>query len=141
MGYYININESNTYILKEHLDAAYKAMCDLNHDPKAKKSGGSWTGGVQTLAFFSWMDTDYDKKCKNAEEILNELGFFTDLQDDGSLYIEGYDSKAGDEAQFMDAIAPFVNEDAYIVWRGEEGEFWKWTPNGTFSGVVTFIES
>lgn len=141
MGYYININESNTYILKEHLDAAYKAMCDLNHDPKAQKGGASYSGGKQVESYFSWMEPDYDKKLKTADDILKELGFFTDLQDDGNLYIEGYDSKIGDESQFLDAIAPFVNEDAYIVWRGEDGSFWKWTPTGTQEGVMTFVEA
>jgi len=137
MGFYVTINESDTYILKEHLDAAFKAMCALNHDPKAQKGGGSSTGEK----WFSWMEADYDKKCSTADQILTELGFYTDLTGEGDLAITDYDNKIGDESQFLDAIAPFVNPDAYIIWHGEDGSFWKWTPKGTLEGVMTFVEN
>lgn len=141
MGYFVQIDECDFRILKEHLNDAYKAMCALNHDPNASKGGGSWGPNGKTALWFSWMPENYDETLTSADEILTELGFYTDLTAEGDLAITGYDSKIGDEEQFLDVLVPFVNEDAYIVWRGEDGAVWKWTTKGTLNGVLTFVES
>jgi hypothetical protein len=140
MGYYINIQESNFLIPTHNLDKALERFKALNHDPNAVKSGGSYGPNGQTAKWFSWMPEDYDQTVTSAEEVLNLLGFDT-YEDEKGLHICGYDSKIGDEEQFLNAIRDLVDVSCYIVWRGEEGEFWKWTPRGIYEGRVMFDES
>lgn len=83
MGYYVSIEESTFMIPVENLDAAYEAMCKLNHTvPNDKKRGGSWPDkdnapeyGPDPSVWFSWMEWNYDEICTNADEILQNLVF------------------------------------------------------------------
>lgn len=136
MGYYVKIMETNFRIPADKLDEAYTALCALNHDPNAHKSGGSYSGGGKTEAWFSWMPTNYDETCKTAQAIFEELGFTTFVEDDGALWLTDYDSKIGDEEQFLNAIKHLVPEDAHIDWRGEDGAMWRWTPAGVLNATI-----
>lgn len=135
MGYYVNIQESEFLIPTDNLDKALERFKALNHDPNAHKNGGSSSGEK----WFSWMPTDYDKHVTTAEEVLILLGFDT-FADEKGVHIHGYDSKIGDEGQFLNAIRDLVDVSCYIIWRGEDGEFWKWTPQGVLEGRITFHE-
>ena len=139
MGYYVNIQESNFVIPAHNLEKALERFKALNHDPNAIKGGGSWSGG-QTEAWFSWMPADYDQTVSSAQEVLELLGFDCMIQEDGGLNVYGYDSKIGDEEQFLNSIRDLVDVSCYITWRGEDGEFWKWTPRGVYEGRVIFEE-
>lgn len=120
MGYEINITDANFTIPAKNLDAAYQEMCALNqHDDL--KHGGSSTGAK----WFPWMDQNYPETCKNAQDILEQLGFHTETQMDGSLSLVSYDSKVGQEDLFLDVIAPFVANGSYIEWKGEDGDRWR----------------
>lgn len=121
MGYYISLQSSDFRVKAEHLDAAYEAMCALNTDGTPKR-GGSYTGGAQTAAWFSWMDANYPETCKDAAAILEMLGFEVEVEDNGDLYLANYDSKTGQEDVFLERIAPFCEGTLY--WRGEDGEQW-----------------
>jgi len=140
MGYYINIQESNFVIPAHHLDKALERFKALNHDPNAIKGGGRWSSGEENEKWFSWMPSDYDQTVSSAQEVLELLGFDCMIQEDGGLNVHGYDSKIGDEAQFINAIRDLVDVSCYIIWRGEDGEFWKWTPQGVLEGRMTFHE-
>jgi hypothetical protein len=140
MGYYINIQESNFVIPAHNLEKALERFKALNHDPNANKSGGSWSGGKEKEKWFSWMPADYDQTVSSAQEVLEMLGFDCMIQEDGGLNVHGYDSKIGDEEQFLNAIRDLVDVSCYIIWRGEDGEFWKWTPRGVLEGRMTFSE-
>jgi len=120
MGYYVSLREAEWLIPTENLDKAYEVMCDLNKDDSLK-SGGSSTGEK----WFAWMPADYPSECKDAQSILVALGFEVKLSDDG-LHITGYENKTGDESHFIEAIAPFSQNDSYMVWQGEEGDMWRW---------------
>lgn len=154
MGYYVSIEESTFMIPAENLDAAYKAMCELNHYvPNSQKRGGSHPGkdkapeyGPHKCCWFSWMDWNYDENCKNAEEVLQEVGFYTFIDENGNLHIDGYDKKTGQEDLFLKSICSLAK--GYIVWKGEEGEYWgesyggdrvivKERPRQDFSDLVT----
>jgi hypothetical protein len=134
MGYYVNLASSNVVVKKEHLDAAYKAMIELN-DHDGLKRGGSSTG----KKWFSWMPEDIAAECPDAQSVLECLGFTTEIRSNGDLWISGYDSKIGQEELFLKAIAPYVgvvdwhiqenpvNSEPYnpqMEWVGEDGEFW-----------------
>jgi hypothetical protein len=154
MGYYVSIQESTFTIPAENLDAAYHEMCKLNHFvPNSQKHGGSWPGkdnapeyGPHKCTWFSWMQWNYDETCKDADAILQELGFYTSYDDEGNLNIDGYDSKTGQENLFLKSICSLAK--GYIVWKGEEGEVWgetyggdkvivKHRPTQDFSDLVT----
>lgn len=122
MGYYVNIMEADFLIPTEHLDAAYRAMCDLNARDDLK-TGGSWSGGKQTEKWFAWMPSDYPSVCPDAASIFEELGFDVDVSKDG-LRINYYGNKTGAEEHFLNAVAPYVVSGSYIRWKGEDGALW-----------------
>ena len=143
MGYNVSIEESTFQIPVENLDAAYKAMCELNYTvPNSQKRGGSHPGkdkapeyGPHKCCWFSWMDWNYDEKCKNAEEVLREVGFYSYISENGNLHIDGYDSKTGQEDLFLKAISTLSK--GYIIWKGEEGEVW----GETYGGEKVIVKS
>lgn len=125
MGYYVQIVQSNYTIPGIYADAAYKAMCALNTTHDDQKMGGSFSGGKQTAKWFSWMDENYPETCADAQAIFEALGFEVEKLDDGSLVLESYDSKTGQEDLFLEAIQPFALPGTGILWRGEDGmEYW-----------------
>lgn len=138
MGYYVRTldDASEFFMGKEHFDAAYKDMCQLN-DLDDMKRGGSWGGEGLTsndprpagmdhhpARWFSWMSADYPSKLKTAPEILQELGFHISYDSDGNINGLSYDDKTGQEDLFLGAIAPYVREASRIVWVGEDGSVW-----------------
>ncbi len=125
MGYYVSTRESNFIIPVANLGAAYQAMCALNHDSDIEKRGGSWSGGKMQEAWFSWMSPDYDETCEDAFDVLREVGFEPDQTDDGDLVLGYYNSKSGQEALFLAAIAPYAVPGSFVIWEGEEGEIWR----------------
>ena len=143
MGYYVSIEESTFQIPVENLDAAYKAMCELNYTvPNSQKRGGSHPGkdkapeyGPHKCCWFSSMDWNYDEKCKNAEEVLHEVGFYSYISENGNLHIEGYDSKTGQEDLFLKAISTLSK--GYIIWKGEDDEVW----GETYGGEKVIVKS
>lgn len=120
MSYYTNIVNADFTLKKKNLKKAYTAMCKLNKQDELK-TGGSWgEGGKQLQVWFSWMDPDYPKTCKTAQEILEQLGFDVETNDNGDIINLQYDGKTGAEEHFMKVIAPYVEPGSYIEWKGEE---------------------
>ena len=124
MGYYVTLTQADWIIPAENLDAAYEAMCALNERDDLK-TGGTWEGGKQTMKWFAWMDAKYPEKCKDAREILEQLGFEVSFVDEG-LSINYYDNKTGAEQHFLRAIAPMSREHSYMNWRGEDDTYWRY---------------
>jgi hypothetical protein len=125
MGYYASVDEADFTIPAENLEKAHKAMCDLNRRHDLKSGGKSPTGDPYEDKWFSWMPPRYHETLLSAAAILNELGFDVELENNGDISILAYDNKVGDEDIFLRAIAPFANEDSYLVWRGEDGSIWR----------------
>lgn len=124
MGYYVTTQDVSFTIPADKLDDCYRALCALNDLPDSHKRGGSWSEGQQRQAWFSWMEPNYPETCKNAQEVFEELGFDCEVSPDGSLSLNYYDNKTGQEDLFLEAAAPFAMEGSYIEWRGEDGEQW-----------------
>lgn len=139
MGYHVQIENSTAAIPAGNLNEAYKRMCALNFTtPNSAKNGGAFGGGrgIDIPAtgphpdrWFSWMPWNYHKECKDAQDILERLGFWTSFDEDGSLLIDGYDSKTGQEKLFLEAIVDLMKGE--IEWRGEGGELYKWELGGS----------
>lgn len=132
MGYYISAEEGKVTIPAENLDEAYRRMCALNDNDSIKRGGmfGSDDERPAGLNYhphrwFSWMDADYPSVCSNAKEIFEMLGFECSVGDDGSLTLNYYESKMGQESLFLAAVSPLCTKDSYFIWRGEDSESWK----------------
>lgn len=130
MGYYVNIVFSNTVLSKKNQDEAYEIMCELNNCNDFK-NGGSYPipsdvdmSKPNKHIWFSWMDWDYPKKCKNAKEILNQLGFLLSEKENGDITIDAFDNKTGAEKTFINSIGHLLTGTMY--WHGESGEYFKW---------------
>ena len=132
MGYYVNATDSVLRIKQENFDHAYRAMCELNWRNDLKR-GGSYgptrpttlPDGPNEWIWFSWMPWNYHETLSTMEEILEALGFELDMYG-GELCSVNYDSKTGSEEHFLRAIAPWVEDGSFIVWRGEDGAMWRW---------------
>lgn len=122
MGYYVTIKTSTAVIPAANLDRAYMKMCALNTTHDHLKRGGCSVGGVQKAKWFSWMDANYPETCKDAQAVLNALGFDTHYNAQGDLIIDYYDNKSGQEDLFLRAIEDDVT--GKIEWYGEDGETW-----------------
>jgi hypothetical protein len=125
MGYNVEILKSTARIPAANLKRAYEKMCALNTTHHAQKRGGSWSGGTKSESWFSWMDANYPETCKDAQAVLEQLGFYTSTDTNGDLLIEGYDSKMGQEDLFLKAIETDVT--GVIEWVGEDHERWTTT--------------
>jgi len=125
MGYYVQTEDVNFVIKKKNLKKAYTAMCKLNKRDELK-TGGKYSGGKQTGVWFAWMDPNYPETCKTTEDILTQLGFDVNVNEKGDIINVFYDGKTGAEQHFFEVIAPFVEPDSFIKWRGESGEYYKW---------------
>jgi len=118
-------------------------MCELNFTvPNSQKRGGSHPGkdkvpeyGPHNCSWFSWIDWNYHDICTSADDILQQLGFYTYISENGNLHIDGYDSKTGQEDLFLEAISTLSK--GYIVWKGEEGEVW----GETYGGEEVIVKS
>lgn len=141
MGYNVSTRGSDFTIPADKLDAATQALKDLNKRDELK-SGGSYGPGDKREYWFSWMPANYDETMHTAAEILESLGFTLSTDNDGSISIDYYDSKSGDEDKFIAALAPFVAEGSYINWEGEDGQHWRDEVRGgeimQFNGSIVY---
>lgn len=131
MGYYINITNSHFVIKSENFDAAYKAVCELNNHNELK-GGGRYPSenidGPHPGIWFSWMDWNYPETCPDLKSVLTQVGFEVHLENGDISYLH-FDKKMGDEAHFMNALAPYVESGSYIEWVGEDHNLWRWEFN------------
>ena len=143
MGYYVHIEDSNCMLPHKHADLAYWRMCALNDHDELKR------GGSRTEKWFSWMEKNYPQTCKDARDVLVELGFDMEETNDG-LTIYGYDNKSGQEELFLAAISDLIvtahgDDKPFIVWRGEDDMVWKDLYGErevrSLQGTITFQEN
>jgi hypothetical protein len=136
MGYYVNITHSDFRIPAKNVQKAYKRLCDLNKYDDIKR-GGSYGGDTDGRKprpegldyhpgkWFSWMYPDYPNHCENLADIFQELGFQLIIEDDGSIILDNYDNKAGQEDIFLDEIIDLAEGE--INWIGEDGQIYQTT--------------
>jgi len=127
MGYYVNITESKIRIPEEHFGAAYDALCAINApEYNHLKNGGSHGPDGQTAYWYSWMPENYPAETETLVDILDLLGFDLGYDMDGSIVELGYDNKTGNEDVFFMALAPFIEDGSWVMWKGEDGAMWGW---------------
>jgi len=125
MGYYVNTEDINITVPKDLLEPAYQAVIEMNKNDDLKR-GGSYGPGDKREFWFSWMPQDLST-LTDLQDVLTSLGFEdTDYNEAGDLVLGHYNNKSGQEDLFLDVIAPFVQSGSYAIWKGEDGEFYKW---------------
>lgn len=132
MGYYLEGYGALT-IKAANVPAALKAVHQLNTDDEHKRGGqypptlvkpADSTSRGNPNKWFSWMPWNYDETLTTLPEVLEELGFYTETSPDGDITIGSYDTKAGNEENFLDALAPYIEPGQYF-WEGEDGHKWR----------------
>ena len=124
MGYYVDLVEADFSIPESE-----EVLSALREMPKKYYSvmrGGSSNGDK----WFSWINNEEIEKAENAQSIFEALGFECETGEysqKGTFSLKGYNSKTGQEDLFLAVVAPFMIEDSYTEWRGEDGELWRYT--------------
>lgn len=116
MGYYVTLTSADFGI--PETPEVLEALHEMETKFHEIKRGGSSNGEK----WFSCMPDV--RMLTSVQEVFDRLGFQTRL-DDGYVWLDGYDSKTGQESLFLSVVAPFVSSDSYIYWQGEGGEAWR----------------
>jgi hypothetical protein len=125
MGYFVRVTHSTTVIPLAVKDEVLKIWKDLNHPRfNHKKLGGD--GG--NSKWYSWMDEDYDLTVQSCDDVLYMLGFQFEVIADGSILVQGYDNKSGQEEFFFSSVAHLI--EGGMEWAGEDGEKFSWKFDG-----------
>lgn len=132
MGYYVTLIEADFNI--PETEEVLKALQDLNTNPKYQslKKGGSYSSGKgKTSSWFSWMPENYheDPELQSVYDIFTALGFTcerTGYMGDEEVTLTEYHNKRGQEDLFLTVVAPFVKDESYLMFRGENGEMTKY---------------
>lgn len=129
MGYYTFLNNHNMFLDRKYFDEVYKKMCELNDYDELKRGGmlGSNNDTVEGERYpkdkwFSWMDYNYPETCKNMIQILEQIGFDIETDNDGNLIGLGYNNKSGNEDYFLSCFAGYIKDGSFIEWTGEDSE-------------------
>jgi hypothetical protein len=136
MGYYVDIVESHFFISKNNFQDAYSALCMLNDHDEIKKGGGGFALEDGTVIFssdprpegytfhpakwFSWMPANYPEIYKSLDEILTAVGYEFDKDNEGNIVSLSYSNKHGCEMDFLCTLAPFVRDNSYVIFLGED---------------------
>lgn len=133
MGYYVTLTGADFRIPEAKWTDAFNSVAELNQYDDLK-NGGSFGPDGQTEKWFAWMPKDYPADAVQAWKdgdvshplffVFKQLGFELTVLD-GYMHLEAYDSKAGDEDHFLDAVAAFVTPGSWIEWRGEDDTMWR----------------
>lgn len=127
MGYYVNTEDINIVVPKDLLKDAYRAICELNKHDELKRGGSHGPDKSKNQYWFSWMPEDIEAACPDLLSVISMLGFEDSEYDkDGNLVFGNYNNKTGQEDLLVDAIAPFVQEGSYAIWKGEDDVYYKW---------------
>lgn len=127
MGYYISVDFVSITIKKEKFVDALQAIKSLAGKETIHDGGG---------AHFAWVDNKFTQRdCLH--EALKDWRWESEYNDDGDIdgiYFLG--EKQGDDLLLFNAIAPFIEPNSYIRFRGEDGAQWEWS----FDGVKLTVE-
>lgn len=146
MGYYVDIVECDIFISKDNLSKAWQALVELNKNPKYDKlkNGGSSQielpdGQIVSsntprpngydyhpAKWFSWLPADYHRRFNGFVELMKDYGLEPYLNDGGDIIGFSYQNKIGNEDILFSAIAPFIRNNSYIEWHGEDNIQWRW---------------
>lgn len=115
MGYNVKTIDSHVTIPKDRVLEAGKAAADLideDHDRNWEVTPGTLVEAARE-AYFEGAEID----------------------DNGDFRLNWYNDKTISEEVFLDTIAPYVTDESYITWIGEDDEMWA----DVFMGGVRYM--
>lgn len=128
MGYYVETIACDCSIHKDNCAKAADALMNYANDEKCvdvwfMHKWGDFLSCVKRLL--------PDDGVERLQALLDSLCIET-YKPKNSDYLEvvGYEGKTWLEQEAFRAIAPYVEPDSYIEWRGEESAFWRFDFDG-----------
>lgn len=122
MGYYMEQVESNFTIKKENIQKAWDSLIKLF---KIEKKSILDSSGYH----YSWIDTKSVLDAETFKDAMDEARWSIEINplngDVDEINFNG-EKFGGDETIILGSIAPYVENDSYIIMQGEDGERWKW---------------
>jgi hypothetical protein len=133
MGYYVQLIDADFAVPES--PEVLAAIHRMDSDWHALKRGGSFGPDGMEQAWFSWMPdvTSFT----TVKDVFEALGFEVYVKD-GSVYLNGYDNKTGQEELFLAAVAPFIEDGSFTSWRGEDGESYRYS---VWGGKLTYQQA
>lgn len=128
MGYYMDQTGSKFVIKKENFKNALNALKAV-FVPE-KMDCVDYIGGKQ-YPHFSWVDTQIVLNAGKLEDALVEIRYKPKYDDNGNIVnVKFTGEKYGSENVFFTALAPYVEKDSYIAFKGGDDKEWSWNFNG-----------
>ncbi|SLH40576.1 hypothetical protein [Mycobacteroides abscessus] len=106
MGYFVSIEDSDFLIREENCEAAYQALV---------------ANGLQTPLdnHHAWVSPSI------LVDALSAYGFEVEDRSPAGVRIRWFNGKTNDEHSVVLALAPYVAEESFLEWRGEDGSMWR----------------
>lgn len=82
--------------------------------------------------------TKLEEKFDSLENALWDNQFEFEKDDEGYFRIYSFDDKWYEQDNLLYALMPFATEDSHMVFMGEEGEIFVWTPEGVKNGEIVW---
>jgi len=120
MGYCITLVDSNFFIdnknnVHREIVKNIKSILLSKESPKFQKSK------------YSWVDDEDIEKSKTIGDILEAFRYSYSEDCDGNIFKIFFDGeKLGDDKELFSILSPYIKEDSYLNFRGEDGCLWKW---------------
>lgn len=130
MGYCVTLEYSDVAIIKLFQSPALQAVKDLMSRTDLMGGGGMHKdeqGEIVRERWFSWVNTEEVLGAATLSGAIEAWWFNTEEEENGTLLVtEHLGEKWGDQQHLFAALAPFIRDNSEIVWRGEDGETWRY---------------
>lgn len=121
MGYCITVTDNQLKIKQENFQKCLEAIKSLH---------GQETNNYQNKSHFSWVDEKF-YQLNSLDQILNEWRWKPLYDENGNIQqLEFNGEKLGDDEILFKTLAPFIEPDSFINFRGEDNEHWQYAFNG-----------
>ena len=119
MGYYVHTEDCTLRIPAPNLAVAWARFVQLNDRLDLQHYLSETERG------FSFLPTNFIDHYKNAQEVLEALGFECHTNEADDLFIDHYNGKAGQEDLFLFSLDGLM--EGYIEWMGEDASTCRYT--------------
>ena len=134
MGYCITMIDSKFTIKKENYEKALKALKEV-FIPDNMTCYDYING--KKYPHFSWVNTKTVLNSETLGDALTEIRYSPEYNENGDICnVEFTGEKYGDEKVFFTALAPYIENDSYLSFEGEDGDEWIWKFN---NGKVEYV--
>jgi hypothetical protein len=118
---------NNLTVTKDKVEACLAAINALHSGDMKGASGGSYMGGKQISKCYSWVSNPGPEGFKTLEDAFQSWRYDAHEDPNGNVHVDYFSGeKWGDDEILYAAIAPFVEDDASIEIRGEDGHQWRY---------------